>query len=178
MTITGIDIGYVATGIVIMDTEREELIEAITIRTKKDTKKKGLRQADDDLRRCREMAEGIIEILRKYPGLIAVELPHGGSKAAGARPHRCMGMATGILGAILSVLEYPADFFTPAECKKATTGNKNASKTEVRYKIIERFGNDIFSRTKVENEHQYDAASSIVACMKYSEMYRMINRKF
>jgi len=167
----GIDLSFRATGIIILEIKSNNIVYIDTIRTKKENKKRKIRTADDDMVQSMVMARSIIDILKKYPGVIIVELPHGGAR--GHRAHRCMGIATGVMGAIAEILKYPIEFYSQSECKKAVTGNKNASKIEVENIIRKKFHAD-WPQKKVISEHIFDAGSALVAGIEYSQLYRLL----
>jgi len=170
--IIGIDLGFAATGIVIYDITADKLVKAVTVRTQKDNTRKGLRTADDDMRRCIEMVAPIRRCLEEFPGLVAVELPSGGTQSS--RAARAMGMATGMLGGILGCIDRPVEYYTPGECKKVMTGDRNASKAKVEGAVVDRFGSAVFGKTKTMREHQVDAAAAVVAAMEYGQIYRVL----
>jgi len=174
MIIIGIDLGFSATGIVALDTDTDQIIMGQTVRTKPE---KGKRHyvADDDLRRCRELARGIVGAvndcyLKGSPFILAVEVPHGG--AQGARSNRCMGMVTGVLGALVETNLWPVEYYQPQECKKAATGRMSASKIEVEQRVRKRWPGHTWPKTKAVREHQIDAAAAIMCALDNSNLVR------
>lgn len=130
------------------------VIEAKSIVTQKG---KAKRVADDDVRRCTELAQGLADIIhRNEPSHAYLESPTGGSQDA--RAGRCMGMATGIAVAVLSLLNVPVTFVTPTDSKKACGGNKNSDKNFVKDVVKKVFN----WKTKVFNEHVADSAAAVL----------------
>lgn len=159
-TVMGIDAGLQGMGVVVA--EGRTIIYAGTSRTQK-SGKRGLRVADDDADRCQQHARFLLGVIREWrPQGAVVELPHGG--AQGARANRSMGMATGVVAAVLEAAGLPAEWVTPAEVKKAATGRKDASKADVEQAVRRAFAWQAEPpRTKAEAEHVFDAAGALLA---------------
>ncbi|MFS8536089.1 MAG: hypothetical protein FWJ65_13120, partial [Limnochordales bacterium] len=96
--VMGIDAGFQAMGVVIA--QGRTILHAATCRTEPQARKRGVRVADDDAERCQQLARFLLNVIREWrPQGAVVELPHGG--AQGARANRSMGMATGVVAAVL-----------------------------------------------------------------------------
>lgn len=181
----GIDAGFQAMGTVIVelgdmgdgDTAFRQILFAETCRTKRTAKKRGIRVADDDAERCQKLARFLLDIICTHnPAGAVVELPSGGAK--GARSNRAMGMATGVVVAVLEIAKLPAEWVTPQMVKKAATGRNDGSKEAVQEAVQEAFdwgrgvggdkgrGGDVRShwpRHKWAQEHVADAAAAVLA---------------
>lgn len=192
--LAGIDIGFSNTGIVILSVPEFKLIFAKTISTEKSNKKRGLRVADDDILRLNVIVNELSKILSIYSGniLLAVELPTGGAR--GARPNRCMGLATGIIGTIMNIYHYPVHWVAPNEVKKEVVGKNNASKDEIKIQVCRllsgNYENIIIGKRKEikynflingeskdffsgEFEHIADAYGAALFCKNHSDLYKV-----
>lgn len=160
--IAGIDVGLVATGIVLVDCAAKPpaIVRYATLRTERQAGKRGLRVADDDARRASELALWLREQLVGVAGAVA-ELPTGA--AQGARANRAMGLSTGIVVATLALAGLPAEWVTPGDGKRAATGRRDASKEQVQASVLERFRWPALGRYAWEREHVADAAAAVLA---------------
>lgn len=148
-------------GLVIAEDDR--IIHAATCRTERNAGKRGLRVADDDADRAQQLARFLLATIREWrPAGAVVELPSGG--AQGARANRAMGMATGVVTAILEATGLAAEWVTPQGVKKASAGKKDASKGDVAGAVGGKFtwACDL-PRSKAEQEHIFDAAGALLA---------------
>ncbi len=147
-----------------VDPASRRILHAESFRTKPSPKKRGIRVADDDAERCQELARFLIDTIRTCrPAGAVVELPSGGSQ--GARANRAMGMATGVVVAVLEMAELPAEWVTPGDVKKAATDRRDASKEAVQEAVREAFdwGDCWPTKPKWAQEHVADAAAAVLA---------------
>ncbi|MFZ5815342.1 MAG: crossover junction endodeoxyribonuclease RuvC [Bacillota bacterium] len=160
-TVIGLDVGFQALGIVVA--QGRTILHATAIRTERTARKRGVRVADDDVERCRQLAAGLLEVIRRFrPAGAVAEMPNGG--AQGARANRSMGMATAVVATLLEVEGLPLEAVTPLEVKKAAAGRKDAAKEDVQEQVAKRFEwGDHRPRTKAEWEHVADAAGALLA---------------
>jgi Holliday junction resolvasome RuvABC endonuclease subunit len=133
--ILGIDVGYCYTGCAVAIPQRGgtyRWIRLDCIATKPEKKKRGIRVADDNFRRCqqiyRELA-GIISRIEPVLAGFALELPHGGSMSASAAA--AMGRAAAVVACAVERTCLPAECITPQENKRALCGIANASKAQM-----------------------------------------------
>lgn len=170
--IFGIDAGFAKMGAVIVelsdvgdgDPASRQILYAETCRTEPTPRKRGVRVADDDAERCQELARFLIDTVRTHqPAGAVVELPSGG--AQGARANRAMGMATGVVVAVLEIAELPAEWVTPGDVKLAATGRRDGSKEAVQEAVREAFdwGDCWSTKPKWAQEHVADAAAAVLA---------------
>lgn len=160
--ILGLDAGFAALGGVVIS--GDHVLYAGTCRTERTSRRRGLRVADDDADRAQQLARFLWAVIQEWrPAGVVVELPHGG--AQGARANRAMGMATGIVAAVLEVAALPTEWVTPQEVKRAATGRKDASKADVEAAVRERFAwpDDFWRRSAAVREHACDAAAAVLA---------------
>lgn len=173
----GIDAGFQACGVVVVELGNADadttgpasrrILHAESFRTKPSPKKRGIRVADDDAERCQQLARFLIDTIRTYrPAGAVVELPSGG--AQGARANRAMGMATGVVVAVLEIAELPAEWVTPGDVKVAATGRRDGSKVAVQAAVREAFDwgrgdKGHWPRYKWAQEHVADAAAAVLA---------------
>ena len=171
MIILSLDPGFVATGILVYSVEKDEIIYLETVETQKSNKKNKLRVADDDYRRLQEIACKIEQIAKKYaPDLVIFEIPHGGAR--NGRAARAMGLVTGLMAGTMATLNLPTEIYSPADCKKATTGKLNASKSEVERAVLNRFPNTPWPKVKKRREHVIDAGSVLMVALKTSPIVK------
>lgn len=166
ITVVGIDAGFAATGLAAVTLtagERGVVVANNCVRTEKNRERRGLRVADDDAARCRTLAMEVQRFLEAFPPhVVAVELPTGGAR--GARPNRAMGMATGMIAAVLALGQYAVQWVTPMEVKKAATGHRNASKADVEEAMRRRYDWDAPTpKAAAVREHVFDAAAAVAA---------------
>lgn len=183
--ILGIDAGFATMGAVIVelsdvgdgDPASRQILFAETCRTEPTPRKRGVRVADDDAERCQELARFLIDTIRSHqPAGAVVELPSGG--AQGARANRAMGMATGVVVAVLEMTELPAEWVTPGDVKVAATGRRDGSKVAVQAAVREAFDwgrgdkgdkrrddetRSHWPKHKWAQEHVADAAAAVLA---------------
>lgn len=158
--VMAVDAGLQGMGVVVA--EGRTIIYAGTSRTQK-SGKRGLRVADDDADRCQQHARFLLGVIREWrPAGAVVELPGGGAR--GARANRSMGMATGVVAAILEATGLPVEWVPPADVKKAAGGRRDASKAEVEEAVRKAFTWEAAPpKTKAEAEHVFDAAGALLA---------------
>ncbi len=139
------------------------LDEIKLIETASDNKNKTVRKNSDDLRRAREIYEGMSAFL-KGVNIAFVEIP------IGSQSSRAM-TSYGICIGLLASLKVPLIQVTPSEVKLAAVGNKNASKQqmidwatdtfpEANWFSHKRGGNVHYTG---KNEHVADALAAIFA---------------
>ena len=168
----GLDLAFVATGWVVVDPRTFNLLGFGCITTKKEQKRRGIRVADDDFRRCSDLARGLFQVLEGYlvKGIVA-EIPTGG--AQGARSNRAMGMATGVLSAVVEAYKLPLEVYTPLEVKVAGGGDGRASKESVEVAMLAQWSGLSSFKPKGLRQHVTDAAAVILAA-RSGVLYRTL----
>ncbi len=163
----GVDPAFANFGLVVYDVAEDILLACYTFRTKKEAKKRGIYVADDDSRRLAETTREYLNVIDQWkPKLIFSETPAGG--AQGFRPAQGLAYANALatippLTAGITVVN-----ITARDAKKAATGKVDGSKEAVAAAVRKRFPgapHAPFSKVKALNEHQYDAASTLMAGM-------------
>jgi Holliday junction resolvasome RuvABC endonuclease subunit len=171
-----LDLALANTGVAVFSLEdADELLEIDVIHTEVGSKK--VRVADQDWRRCSELCDRIKAAVNKWdPVHVFIECPTGGSKSAKAA--KSMALARGVACGVLTCLNVPCTLVTPFEAKRASTGDPNASKTQVKNAVVAEFPNFtgwIKGRggkvVKGLNEHAYDAVSVYMAA-KSTKQYK------
>ncbi len=157
--ILSIDVGFRSLGWAVF--ESGKLVKCGVIETAP-SKKKTARRSDDNAVRCSQIALGLKSVIEEnnIKGVVG-ELPVGGAKSAKALAQ--MAMATGVVVAVLSILDIPVEWATPFEIKTATTGKKSATKEEVMESIKTKFDYFKFPKTKAVFEHVADAIGAYLA---------------
>ena len=163
--ILALDLGFAALGWVSLDVETGTAREANVIRTVKSNKKRGVRVADDDCRRCVEQARALDALLVHHrPACVVAEVPTGGSLSA--RATRAMALGTGIAVAVLAVRGVPCVYVQPRDGKLAATGNAGASKEDVEAAVMHRVPGVsalLNAAKRADREHIADAIAAWLA---------------
>lgn len=129
---------------------------------------KSIRVGNDDLRRCREIAEWIMKIIEdEKPDIIAAEMPTGSQSS---RASKAAGMVIGIMTNFDDLLTV-----TPGDVKKALCNNIKASKQDMINKADEVTEIQFNEINKGVREHVADAVGVIFAVKKLDE-YKIIER--
>ena len=178
--ILALDVGFASAGMAVMDLlgGRAELFHTECLHTKPEAKKRGIYVAHDDVRRTAYLTR---EILRVYldnscKGPV-VELPSAG--AQGAKANRCMGIATGMIAAMVELVRCPAEWITPQESRTAAIGRATAPKGEDVKKLVmaAMAGKypEIAALRKADQEHIADALATYEAA-KDRQMIRTLEQ--
>lgn len=173
--VLGLDVGLAALGWAVVDlsADGERVVDLGTVTTAKSSKRRGVRVADDDVRRCRELAAFLLGVIDRHDVVaIAAELPHG---SKGARAAAALGMAKAILASVAEARGLPIAACSPVELKQATAGSGSASKADVQAALVARFGPLEWPKRKADVEHAADALGAVVACLD-SDVLRMARR--
>jgi Holliday junction resolvasome RuvABC endonuclease subunit len=165
-----LDIGFRATGWAVL--AGGVPADSGCIRTKDDSKKRGVRKADADALACAEIARELWRIIRAC-GIrgIVCELPNAG--AQGARPNRCMGMATAIVASVAELAGLPAEWVTPADVKAVAPGIRNPSKADVEAAVRSRWPDLVLPEAAADREHIADALGAYMAA-EHGQMVRTL----
>lgn len=135
-------------------------------RTEKSARKRNILAADDHVRRARELAVLVRDLLRDDTSVICAESFSAPRHSSAAAKLSC---AWGVIAAEASRLDIPIVQASPQAVKLAVTGSKTASKVDVQEALLKRFGASVggwlASTRAVDREHGADALGSIVACL-------------
>lgn len=169
-----IDAGFRGLGMVVV--RGRTVLHAEACRTEKSSTKRGVRVADDDTECCLTLARALLRVINTLrPAGAIVEMPTGG--AQGARPNRTMGMATGVVAAVLEATGLAFEVVTPAQVKKAATGKRDGSKEEVQSAVRRAYNWEAAEPpdTKADWEHIADAAAAGLAA-ENGTLMRALNK--
>ncbi|OUN01377.1 MAG: hypothetical protein BAA04_07100 [Firmicutes bacterium ZCTH02-B6] len=174
--ILGIDPGFGAMGMAVVDVRQRTwaVVHSRAVRTQRSTRKTTVRVADDDAERARQLAAALHEVIREYRPMGAiVELPNGGAR--GARAARALGIATGVVVAVLHVAGLPVEWVTPADVK-SVAGTRNASKADVQEAVRRLLSWPVgWPEEAWAQEHIADAAAAVLAA-ETGTLVRMVQR--
>lgn len=155
----------------------ELVIDVGCIRTEKADKKQKLLAADDNHRCVGEIISRLREVHDQYhPFLICAESQQG-SKNAHAM--QLQGMAWGALSAFSYLVRTPILQVSPQQVKQALCGRKDASKDDIKDKVLERYPGAEEHTIKIKppslHEHIYDAIGVGIVCLQ-SETIQMVRK--
>ena len=146
-------VGY---AVIILGELKDQVARVGTIRTSPSNKRLRVRQADDDMRRCKEIARELATLVRQdgVRGVLS-ELPGGQSQSA--RAASAMGMSKAIVASVVEVLRLPVEYYTPQDVKLAAAGSRNASKSRIQEVVKTLYPGEIYPNVRVELEAVCDA---------------------
>lgn len=113
----GIDAGFRKTGVALfsLNLDSDVLICVDTLETSNFVYPDPLNR---DVSACWNLFTNVEDVILKHkPEGIFIEMPHGGGQ--GARPHRCMGMATAVITCLIRGMSLQHEMLTPTEVEKA-----------------------------------------------------------
>lgn len=178
--VLALDVAFAHLGWAIMEPHEDgwRCLDGYVIETKKSDKKKKIRVADDDVRRCTEHFATLSAIITRcgIQGIVA-EMPPGGSKSATSA--KAMGMAKAVVACAAEAHGLPTEWITPDEGKKAATGKKNASKAQVQRAMIKEYPDCTKSfklkrGSKTEYENRFEHTADALAAFKAAEKGTMV----
>jgi len=167
-TILGIDPGFASFGIALVrllpDSEDVLLLEVL--RTSKSTAKQNVFACSDNVRRARELAHRLEQIVTGHAvrAIAAESMSYPRNSSTAGK----MSLAWGVIAAISEAHGLPVIQSSPQAIKQAVTGSKTADKAEVEFSVLRRFGNAIealYGGPDGQREHAFDALAAIVACL-------------
>jgi len=122
-----LDVGFANMGWAVFHNKKPVALGSIS---SSKSKRKGLRVADDNADRAIYISSELNKLIYSTNcSAIIGELPSGGSQNAKAAYQ--MGIATGIVSALVSFHGLPCEWCIPGDIKKAVTGKRNATKEEI-----------------------------------------------
>jgi len=150
------------------------------ISTKKSDKKLKVLASDDNVRRAREIAVAMNEILARY-AVVAVcaeakSFPRNASAAAK------VAICWGVLVQSATTLDLPLIQARPQEIKRSMCGKANVSKKDIQDACDRIFGADVLHPlvkgiAQSDLEHPYDSLAAVVTCSD-SEVLRLARKMF
>lgn len=147
----------------------DEIVRIGVVETTKSDKKKGVRATSDYVRRTKEQARFLWDLLSEYTDLYAVCV-EGMSFPRNAASSAMLGMSCGVVATLAQVLNVPVLEATPQEIKKRLCGNRGASKDEVKNAVQKMFYREFDEEmeaagiAKSKQDHAFDAVGAVVAC--------------
>lgn len=173
MIVLGADCGLAHFGIAIVRLGRraEEVVDVHTFATKKSNAKQNVLAADDNVRRCRELAAHLLELCGAHtPVAICAESMSAPRHASAAAK---LSMSWGALATVAQLLGLPVVQCSPQAIKKAVCGAKGASKEDIQAELCDRYSAPLFAHLKKgDREHAGDALAAVVAGLD-SDVIRM-----
>jgi Holliday junction resolvasome RuvABC endonuclease subunit len=172
MKIIGIDPGLAACGIAVMRLKPFEPLLVRVVRTAKADNRRRLRQSDDLGDRLRSIADVLWEVVREHQSeLVAIcveakAIPfRGGRMIVKPSVVSALGRVRGLVDAIGSFYQLPVLEETAQILKQLTTGDKSASKDDVKLALEKRWPElrAVWPPQKTLHEHAADAVAAAVA---------------
>jgi len=194
--VLGIDPGFASLGFALLELGGPRdgsglvpdlVIKIGVIRTTKTDKKQKVLSADDNTRRCRELARAlralfVIGAPARGAGVAALfeagdvvrlvcaekmSFPRNASAAAK------VAMTWGLIMGHVDLHDLPLLQASPQDVKKRVTGNASASKEDIERAMVKKFGRGLYRMLKGvppgQHEHAFDALASAVACLDSDE---------
>jgi len=156
-----LDPSFTNTGYVVFDSGRKSLKAHGNIRTKNESKKRGIYVADDTARRISDITDEMVTLIEKYrPSVFYVETVSGGAKSS--RAAIGLAIAKSFTTIIPRMYGIPVMWLSAGDVKKKMTGNSNASKKDVADAVRKRFPTVKWPTAKTIVEHQLDAAAVLI----------------
>lgn len=179
MIVLGVDVGFAACGWALLDVgaTSERVVGMGVVRTKKATAKQHVLSCSDDMARAREIAAQLADVIDAHrASVVAIEaMSFVRSSSAMAK----LGMAYGVIAALVGTRGLPLVQASPQAVKKSLCGAVTASKEEVEFAVLARYGNttEHLLRNVCESMHvhAFDAAAVGVVALD-SEVVRALRR--
>ncbi len=164
--ILGTDPGFANLGLVRIELKKlgEEVLDLAVIRTKKSDKKLGVYDADDNMKRTREISRELRQYITE--DVIAI-ISESQSWPRNSMSCAKLGMAWGVLGAQAEGLDISMLLVSPQEVKNRLAGSRSASKEEVRAFLDRRYSGLNWPKSKNNKEHTGDALGAVVAALDH-----------
>jgi len=160
--IVAVDPSFTHFGILVYHLPTNSIVHAITLITKKESKKRKTYAADDITRRLQILSDGFNAVINKYkPYVIMAETPSGGARSASSATGLAFAKALSVI--IPRMWGIPLMSIMALEAKEAATGKVGASKAAVEAAMRLKFPGAPWDDRKGHNEHQFDAAAVLTA---------------
>jgi Holliday junction resolvasome RuvABC endonuclease subunit len=166
--VLGVDPGFASTGIALVRLlpDGEEAVLLDVLRTSKDDAKRRTLAADDNLRRTRELARAFARLVVEHGvrAICAESMSHPRNASNSGK----MSLCWGALAAVAEAHGLPLVQASPQAIKLAVAGAKTASKDDLEFALLQRFGNAteaLFTGPDGQREHAFDALAALVACL-------------
>jgi Holliday junction resolvasome RuvABC endonuclease subunit len=175
MKFLSIDSSLANTGaaIGIIEKDKSVTVKGISLHETKKTSNKQIRASSDTIQRGRSTFKFILAAIQYWqPDFIFVETPSGSQSSAGMKSY-------GMTCQLIAGLDPKPIEVTPDEVKKASVGNKTASKKEMMewaynlFPDLEWDMNKSTGQLKNKNEHMADAIAIVYAGIKTDDFVRV-----
>jgi Holliday junction resolvasome RuvABC endonuclease subunit len=175
MKFLSIDSSLANTGaaIGIIEKDKSVTVKGISLHETKKTSNKQIRASSDTIQRGRSTFKFISDAIESWgPDFIFVETPSGSQSSAGMKSY-------GMTCQLIAGLDPKPIEVTPDEVKKASVGNKTASKKEMMewaynlFPDLEWDMNKSTGQLKNKNEHMADAIAIVYAGIKTDDFVRV-----
>lgn len=125
------------------------------VSTSSEQKARRIRKGDDTVRRISEINQELLNVIAKWNvNYIVSELPHGSQSASAAV---MIGLCTGSMQTMADTLATGIEWYSEADAKKAISGKRSVSKTEM-IELVKSMYEDVpWDRAKFRNEAIADA---------------------
>ena len=170
--VLGLDPGFASTGWALAELrDRPVIVEAGVIRTAKSPKRTKVLAADDNFRRCRELAEALAPLLDQVSMVCAEAMSPMRNASSAAKVALCWGVIAGLC----QERGLPLAQVSPQGLKKALCGRVSVTDAELHPEMERRFPELVgaLDVPRGQREHAYDAAGAIEAC-RGSEVFRAL----
>lgn len=163
--VLGVDPGLAHMGLALVRIEPDrEVVEGLhVIQTTKETDRK-VTVGSDNVRRAQLLGTPLLSIGRRFHiRMIAAEAMSFPENASNAGK---MSMSWGVLALFALIHVIPIEQASPQKIKRVLTGDPKASKEDVEFALLRRYGNhieDLLIGPKAFREHAFDALGAVVA---------------
>lgn len=173
MKVLGIDPGFASCGyaLIHVGTTGETVVELGVLRTEKSAAKRQVLATDDNVRRTRELARPLTELVQRADVVCAESMSFPRNASAAGKMCLCWGLLVGLVFA----RDLPLLEASPQEIKKRICGRRDASKEELERELVRRYEPLPPEVPASLREHAYDALGAAVACLD-SDVIRLARR--
>lgn len=163
--VLGVDPGLAHMGLALVGIRpRGESVLGLAVMETKKSHDKKTRVSDDNVRRAQELGDELLAIGRRYDiRMIAAEAMSFPEDASAAGK---MSMSWGVLALFARIHSVPIEQASPQRIKLAVCGDRKASKEDVQFALVQRYGNHIEELMRGpwgKREHPFDALGAVVA---------------
>lgn len=174
MIVLGIDPGFAALGLAVVELGDVVRVPRCWVeRTEPSAKKRSVRQSEDLVRRCRELAVALERAIAEWHPAVACAETMSWPRDQKAATR--VALAWGVIAAILERHGIPLVQASPQEVKKSLCGRKDASKDDVQVAVEGLVEAVTWPPQKTLIEHAADAIAVVLTC-RDSEVLRMARR--
>ncbi len=175
MIALGIDPGFASLGLAAVDLDEHvvRVPRCWVVRTEPSAKKRSVRQSEDLVRRCRELAVALERAIAEWRPAVACAETMSWPRDMKAATR--IALAWGAVAAVLERHGIPLVQASPQEVKKALCGSKSASKEDVQVAVESIVEAVTWPAQKTLVEHAADAIAVVLTC-RDAELVRALRR--